>query len=153
MLYGHDRTVLRRFFVQVLEKHQRGQALEPMERLVAAVLEQHPEYHRELADPQGTLDRDYPAEAGRTNPFLHMGMHLAIREQAGTDRPPGIAEAYRALCAACGDAHEAEHRIMECLGEALWDAQRRGVPPDERRYLVQVRRLAGLNPESGAHGK
>jgi hypothetical protein len=30
---------------------------------------------------------------------------------------------------------------MECLGEMIWNAQRRGTPPDGAAYLDAVRRL------------
>jgi hypothetical protein len=37
--------------------------------------------------------------------------------------------------------HEAEHAMIERLGEALWNAQRAGLPPDEAQYLESLRRL------------
>ena len=112
--------------------------MQPLEQLVAAVVERHPEYHAALeGDAPG--DRDYLPEMGESNPFLHMGMHIAIEEQLAAGRPAGLAEIYQALAARCGDAHEAEHRMMECLGEALWRAQRDGVMPDEAAYLDCLR--------------
>jgi hypothetical protein len=36
---------------------------------------------------------------------------------------------------------DAEHRMMEALGRALWEAQRAGRLPDERAYLEDLRRL------------
>jgi hypothetical protein len=77
---------------------------------------------------------------GETNPFLHMGMHLAIQEQLGGQRPEGILEVYQQLCRRM-TGHAAEHQMMECLGETLWEAQRNGVEPDERVYLERLRRL------------
>ena len=71
-------------------------------------------------------------------------MHLAIREQVGTDRPPGIRAIHAALARRLGDVHEAEHRMIECLGEALWNAQRAGTAPDETAYLEALRRLPGV---------
>jgi predicted RNA polymerase sigma factor len=88
-----------------------------------------------------TLVRDYTPEDGQTNPFLHMGLHLAIREQVSTNRPAGIAAVYRSLAAKLGDVHEAEHVMIEALGQALWQAQRSGLPPDETAYLESLRRL------------
>jgi hypothetical protein len=87
------------------------------------------------------IERNYTPEQGQSNPFLHMGMHLAIREQAGTDRPPGIRAIHAALAQRLGDPHEAEHRMIECLGEALWNAQRAGTAPDEAAYVAALRRL------------
>ncbi|HXH04121.1 MAG TPA: DUF1841 family protein [Candidatus Competibacteraceae bacterium] len=144
MLFGQDRDQLRRFFCEVWRKHLGGEALEPLESLIAQVIAQHPEYHALLTDPERALERDWLPEMGETNPFLHMGMHIAIQEQLGVQRPAGILEVYQALCRRVGDAHEAEHRMMEALGETLWEASRSGLAPDEQRYLRRLRRLAGL---------
>jgi hypothetical protein len=68
-----------------------------------------------------------------------MGLHLAIREQLSIDRPPGVRQIQQALTARLGDGHDAEHVLMEALAETLWEAQRGGQPPDERRYLDRAR--------------
>ena len=101
----------------------------------------HPEYVQLLESGPAALDREYTPEEGQTNPFLHMGLHLAIREQVATDRPAGIALVHRSLAARLGDVHEAEHAMIERLGAALWNAQRAGLPPDEAQYLESLRRL------------
>ena len=90
---------------------------------------------------QGDLDKDFTVEQGETNPFLHMGLHLGIREQVATDRPAGIRAVFEQLAAKTGDGHSAEHRMIDCLAEALWTAQRENRPPDEQEYLRQLRRL------------
>ena len=108
---------------------------------VADVIALHPEYHPMLEHPDEAVDRDYSPEGGQSNPFLHMGLHLAVREQVATDRPAGIRPAFTALATRTGSDHEAEHRIIECLAEAIWNAQRSGLPPDEAAYLERVRRL------------
>ena len=81
MLYSQDRTQLRRFFFSVWRKHEAREAMEPLESLIAEVIAQHPEYHTQLADEETALDRDYLPELGESNPFLHLAMHLAMREQ------------------------------------------------------------------------
>jgi hypothetical protein len=63
-----------------------------------------------------------------------------LREQVGTDRPTGIARVHAKLAARHGRM-DAEHRMMESLGRALWDAQRAGRLPDENAYLEELRRL------------
>ena len=95
----------------------------------------HPEYHAMLDDPDSYLDRDYQPEGGDTNPFLHMSLHLAIREQLSIDQPPGICAAYANLLQAIGEEHAALHRMLDCLAEVLWRAERTGTPPDGRFYL------------------
>lgn len=140
MLYGSDRDDLRRAYVDAWSKSRAGQPLEPLERLLAEVVAEHPEYHPTLESP-GALDREFTPDSGDSNPFLHMGLHVAIREQLATDRPPGVREAYAELLPRFGDAHRLEHALIECLAETLWDAQRAGAAPDESAYLNCVRRI------------
>lgn len=143
MLYGQNRDEIRRVYCTAWDKHQQGLPLEALEQQLVAVIGLHPEYHALLADRDAALTRDFTPEMGQTNPFLHMGMHLAIREQLATDRPAGITETFGLLMAHVQDAHEAEHRMMECLGEALWQSQRSAQVPDEARYLACLQQLAG----------
>ena len=145
MLYGSDRDDLRRTWVDAWSKARVGQPLEPMERLLADVIAEHPEHHPALESP-GVLESEFSPEASRTNPFLHMGLHVAIREQLATDRPPGVRALYAKLLPRYADAHRLEHALMECLAETLWDAQREGTTPDESRYIGRVRRLAWQLP-------
>ena len=142
MVFGQDRDGLRRFYCTSFQKRLAGAPLEPLEAQVAAVVEEHPEYHDFFSDEDGALSADFGPEQGMTNPFLHLGMHLAIREQAMIDRPAGIAALYSRAVTARG-MHEAEHAIMDCLGEMLWRASREGGSPDETAYLECVRRIAG----------
>jgi hypothetical protein len=79
------------------------------------------------------------------NPFLHLSLHLAIEEQLSIDQPRGIRERYQRLSASLGSEHEAQHALLECLGEMLWQAQRNGQPPDERHYLECVERKSGVS--------
>ena len=139
MLFGQDREQLRRMYAEAWRKHRESVPMTPLEDQIAAVIERHPEYHAALTGPG--LERDYAPEDGATNPFLHMGLHLAVREQVATDRPPGIRAVFAKLRSAAGDEHAAEHRMLECLAEALWRAQRDGTAPDEQSYLESLRRL------------
>lgn len=143
MLFGNDRNRLRGLYVEAWRKHRTGEPLEPLEQQIAAVILQHPEYHKFLEGGEAALAKDFLPEMGETNPFLHMGLHLAIHEQLSTDRPVGVAALHRQLLLRHGDAHRAEHAMIECLAETLWEAQHDGRPPDEQRYLERVRRLTG----------
>lgn len=137
-----DRDSSRRFFIEVWQKHHAGQPLQPLEVLVLGVIQEHPEYHGYLqGDTEDILDREFTPEIGRTNPFLHMGMHITIREQVSIDRPPGIAAVYKKIVNRLGSTLEAEHRMLDCLGETLWLAQRHNTLPDESRYLECLQRL------------
>ena len=143
MPFFHDqgRSSLRRMYLEAWRKHRESLPVEPVEDQIIRVVSLHPEYARLLESDPAALDRDYSPEAGQTNPFLHMGLHLAVREQVATDRPAGIAAVHRSLAARLGDVHEVEHAMIERLGEALWSAQRAGLPPDEAQYLESMRRL------------
>lgn len=136
-----SRDQLRRVYLDAWRKHRDGLPMEPVEAQVADVVALHPEYHAALEGYDEIVDRDYAPEGGQSNPFLHMSLHLAVRDQVGTDRPPGIRQAFEAVARRAGSAHEAEHRVIECLAETMWEAQRSGRPPDETVYLRRVRKL------------
>lgn len=141
MIFGQDRNELRQMYVDAWRKAQDGVPVSPLEAQIAAVIEEHPEYHKHLREE--AVDRDFLPEAGQTNPFLHMGLHLAVRDQLQTDRPPGVRALHARIAAQSGDEHEAEHCMIDCLAETLWEAQGQGAPPDENRYLERLRKLCG----------
>ncbi len=141
MLLGQDRNQLRGIYVQAWNFYRQGKSLEPLQAQIVAVIEQHPEYHSLLENADQAIDRDYLPELGETNPFLHMSMHLAIQDQVSTDQPAGIRKLYRQLRARITDRHELQHKLMECLAEMIWQAQKTGTPPDEAHYLDCLRSL------------
>jgi len=143
-IHGESRSDTRQTFFDVWKKLQDGAPMTALETLIADVIRMHPEYHALLDQGIEVLDKDWLPEGGETNPFLHMGMHIAVREQLSIDRPPGIKAAYEALLAKTRDVMETEHLMLECLGETLWRAQRENRMPDEQLYLQLVRQRAGL---------
>jgi hypothetical protein len=142
-MFIQDRETGRRFFFRVWQKYgQKKTQLEPLEELVLGVILEHPEYHHYLRNEEEAVNNDFVPEAGGTNPFLHMSMHIAIKEQIGADRPAGISDLYRQLLEKkWSDTHELEHNMMECLGESLWVAQRNNAVPDELAYMECLKRL------------
>lgn len=136
-----SRDELRRVYIDAWRKHREGLPMEPLEAQVADVVALHPEYQAALERPDQVVERDYSPEGGQSNPFLHMGLHLAVRDQIATNRPAGMRQAFEALARRMGSAHDAEHRVIECLAEALWEAQRAGRPPDEQAYLERIKAL------------
>ncbi|MCU7796733.1 MAG: DUF1841 family protein [Candidatus Thiodiazotropha sp. (ex Myrtea spinifera)] len=140
-MFGGERDQMRQVFFEAWRKAQAGEAMEPLEQMVSSVVKTHPEYHRLLNDADKGLAKEFLPEGGETNPFLHMAMHISLLEQISTDRPPGISELNRRLTQRLGDAHEAEHQLMECLGRMLWEAQSENRMPDEAAYLDCIRRL------------
>jgi hypothetical protein len=140
MFANTGREDLRRRYVNAWQRRRDGLPLEPLDAQIADVVAMHPEYHAELEAPDAVA-QTFSVEQGRSNPFLHMGLHLAIREQVGTKRPAGIEAVHLRLTRATGDVHSAEHRMIEVLAEILWEAQRFGRAPDEAVYLEKLRRL------------
>jgi len=145
-MFDADRDQIRQMFIQTWAKARADEPLQDLEKIIAGVIEEHPEYHGLLEAGDSGIGREWTPEQGQENPFLHMGMHITIREQIAVDRPSGIREAHAQLSKTRGNTMRAEHEIMEILGEVLWNAQRQGRPPDEAGYLERVRRLAGLAP-------
>lgn len=135
-MFVQDRDTGRRIFFEIWRKYQEKlTVLEPLEELILGVILDHTEYHPLLQDPDSNLGQEFTPEMGQSNPFLHMGMHIAIQEQVSTDRPTGITILYQQLLKRSSDRHGLEHRMMECLGESLWLAQRNNTMPDEAAYL------------------
>lgn len=141
MIFGQDRQELRQMYVDAWRKARAGQVMSPLEAQIAEVIADHPEYHDALTGDD--LEESYAPEEGRTNPFLHMGLHLALRDQIATDRPPGIRAVFRTIADRASGRLEGEHRAIECLAETLWEAQSQNQAPDEQRYLEKLKRLAG----------
>jgi len=136
-----DRKQIRGVFKTAWTKHINNMPAEPLEILIADIIRLHPEYHRLLEGSDEELEKDFIAEDGQQNPYLHLGMHVTLREQFQTDRPAGIVALYNKLLLKTSDIHVTEHILMDCLGECLWAAQRYQQPPDEQAYLecVQTR--------------
>lgn len=141
MFNGQSRAEMRRRYLEAWRRFSAREPLEPLEAQLAAVIAEHPEYITWLESGDPALLAEFTPEGGRENPFLHMGLHLAIREQVATDRPAGIARVHRELTRRSESAHAAEHRMIEPLAQTLWEAQRSGQAPDELAYLERLRRL------------
>ena len=140
---NQSRDQLRQVYVDAWRKHREHLPLAPLEVQIVDVISLHPEYQPLFSYDTAILDKDWTPETGTTNPFLHMGLHLAVRDQIATDRPVGIRAAHQALLRKFDTAHDAEHCMIECLAEALWNSQRSGTPPDEVAYVNRIKGFAG----------
>ncbi len=138
-MFNPSRDQARDFLFETWRKFCAAGQLSAMESMAVEVVSLHPEYHTMLADQERYLaqyrDRDYPPEFGETNPFLHLNMHLSIREQVSIDQPQGVRYLHTALSNKLGTALAAEHQMMDCLAEMIWHAQRHGTAPDAQLYL------------------
>jgi hypothetical protein len=141
-MFAPSQPDVREFFCAAQQKVRNHEPLTPLEALAADWIAEHPEYAADLADAEAARTASYPVEGGRTNPFLHLSMHLSISEQVSIDQPHGIKQAVELLSRRLGSMHAAQHEVMECLGEMIWESQRSGRPPDGERYIACVRRRA-----------
>ncbi len=139
-MFNPNQQQVREFFCTTYDKHTNKRPLTALEAIAADWIHMHPEYHQDLSSIEQALVATYPPEGGRSNPFLHLSMHLSISEQLSINQPHGIQLAHQKLCERSGDAHEAAHQIMECLGEVVWNSQRTGLPPDSDAYLDCLKR-------------
>ena len=141
-MFSPSQADVRRFFCSVYAKAQAGQALEAIETIASQWMDEHPEYHADLANAEAAVARVYAENAARTNPFLHLSMHLSVSEQCSIDQPRGIRQAVELLARRLDSLHDAHHAAMECLGQMLWESQRAGRPPDGDAYVACVQRRA-----------
>jgi hypothetical protein len=139
MIFGQDRDELRRMYSDAWANAKRGAVLSPLAAQIVKVIEEHPDYQSLMES--SSISVEFLPEQGQSNPYLHMGLHLAIREQLATNRPAGIREVFEQLAKTSGDPHAAEHAMLECLAESLWDAQRNQALPDDAIYLERLRQL------------
>lgn len=141
MLFNPTREQVRQFFCDAWKKHRERLPLLGAEATAADIVERHPEYHALLNTPETAMEKEWTPEQGQMNPFLHLSLHLAIHEQVSINQPPGIRPAYEQLRSRL-DAHAAEHILLECLGEIIWQAQRAGTQMDAQAYVEAIRRRA-----------
>ena len=139
-MFGQDRNAMRQVFFDAWKKAQNKNILDPMESLIVGIIERHHEYHALINNPEQNLDKDYDPALGETNPFLHMAMHLAVTEQLNSKRSQQLTALFQQLTTKNGDSHQAEHQIMECLSETLWQAQQNQQDFNEIQYLSCIKR-------------
>ena len=135
MFFNPSRDEARSFLFETWRKRRAGELLMPLEDLAAQLIEKHPEYFPMFEDPDRFLNREYLPEQGEPNPFLHLMMHLAIEEQISIDQPKGVRAHFVRLTHQFESEHDAQHRMMECLSEMIWQAQRNRPAPDASVYL------------------
>jgi hypothetical protein len=141
-MFSPSQADVRRFFCSIYAKAQAGQALEAIETIASLWIDEHPEYHAELADVDAALAAMQQPQEGRSNPFLHLSMHLSISEQCSIDQPRGIRQAVELLTHRRNSLHAAHHEAMDCLGKMIWESQQAGRPPDGDSYIACVQRHA-----------
>lgn len=135
-MFTNDRNAYRNAFFIAWEKHAKKIPLEPVEAQIIEIILLHPEYHRFLEKPDQNHSQEFALEE---NPFLHMSLHIAIREQLHMNRPAGITTLYQQLLERFASNHDAEHWMMTRLAQVMWQSQQNGEMPSEEKYLQLLR--------------
>ena len=145
MLFGSNKQEVRTLYFDAWYKNQnKKNILTALETQIIDIILFHPEYIKIFEDVKNQekySDKDYLPESGETNPFLHMGLHLAIRDQIGTNKPIGIQKIFLDLCNKTQDQHQAEHLFIEQLAEQLWLAQKNQQDFNSEDYLLALKKL------------
>ena len=141
-MFSPSQADVRRFFCSVYAKALAGTTLEAIETIASQWMNEHPEYAQDFADIDAALASMGDVKEGRTNPFLHLSMHLSISEQCSIDQPRGIRQAIELLTHKRGSLHQAHHEAMDCLGKMIWESQQAGRPPEGDAYIACVQRQA-----------
>lgn len=130
---------VRNFFFDTYEKGERNLILTDLEKIAYSTILEHPEYRHVLSNRDKYMGANWLPESGETNPFLHLSMHVSIIEQLSINQPFGVKELYIELCQKYADEHEAQHHVMDCLAEMIWQAQYNNMQPDPQIYLSCLR--------------
>jgi hypothetical protein len=136
-VFSQDRSKQREFLAKSWQKHINAEILEPLELQLALIVQKHPEYHALIND----INLEYFPEQGKTNPFLHINLHLALQDQLTLNRPNGINDIYKKLIEVHSDAHEVEHMMMECIAEMIYQSQKNNTTLDQDNYLISLKNL------------
>jgi hypothetical protein len=137
-MFNPSQSDVRHFFCGVYAKWLVKDTMDGIETIAALWIAEHPEYHEDFSNADDAVVRDYAVDNGRTNPFLHLSMHLSISEQCSINQPVGIQSAIEQLTAKLDSLHDAHHVAMDALGEMMWESQRSGKPPDGEAYIERV---------------
>ena len=136
-MFYQDRKKQREFLANSWQKYTRNKPLEPLEKQLASIIEIHPEYH----DLIGNIDSESFPEHDGVNPFLHINLHLALRDQLSSNQPKGVKEVHQKLINHCKDPHEVEHLMMECIEEMIYISQKSNTTMDQESYLNCITNL------------
>jgi len=134
-MFNPSRSEARNFLLEAWRKYCGRELLTPLEDLSAQLINKHPEYHATFDDPKSNQEKEFSIDGATINPFLHLMMHLTIEEQISIGQPHGIREQFVRLTRKYDSEHEAQHAMMDCLGEMIWQAQRNKTMPDATIYL------------------
>jgi len=142
-MFNPSLVEVRNFFFNIWDKAKHTQELTDLEKIAYSIILEHPEYHYILEDRVQYLEFEWTPEMGQTNPFLHLSMHLTILEQLSIDQPAGVKQFYQELCNKESAPHQAQHALMECVGEMLWQANANATNLDVNVYFNCIKYKLG----------
>ncbi len=131
----HDRLQMRKTILTAWQKAQNNEPLTPLEKDIASVIQYHPDYHALLNNSEKTLHADFETH---NNPFLHLSLHISLREQIRCDRPSGMKKRWLNASRYLLDTHDLEHKIMQVIAELLCQAQQEQRTIDDSEYLTAI---------------
>ena len=136
-----NRDESRTYFYNVWKKQKNRLPLQPIEVIIFDVISDHPEYHRYLENKNSMFENNFSENDNEINPFLHMGMHIALKEQINSNRPIGINEIFTRISSKSISMHDAEHKMIECLERSLWEAHYKNEIPSDNRYIECLKKI------------
>ena len=130
-MFFQDRKSQREFLAKSWQKYTSNIPLEPLEEQLVSIIEIHPEYQDLITN----IDSEYFPEQGEINPFLHINLHLALKDQLSLNEPNGVREVHQKLIYHFKDQHVVEHLMMECIAEMIYLSQKNNTAMDQESYL------------------
>ena len=130
-MFFQDRKSQREFLAKSWQKYTSNIPLEPLEEQLVSIIEIHPEYQDLITN----IDSEYFPEQGEINPFLHINLHLALKDQLSFNEPNGVREVHQKLIYHFKDQHVVEHLMMECIAEMIYLSQKNNTAMDQESYL------------------
>ena len=130
-MFFQDRKRQREFLAKSWQKYTSNIPLEPLEEQLVSIIEIHPEYQDLITN----IDSEYFPEQGEINPFLHINLHLALKDQLSLNEPNGVREVHQKLIYHFKDQHVVEHLMMECIAEMIYLSQKNNTDMDQESYL------------------
>ena len=130
-MFFQDRKSQREFLAKSWQKYTSNIPLEPLEERLVSIIEIHPEYQDLITN----IDSEYFPEQGEINPFLHINLHLALKDQLSLNEPNGVREVHQKLIYHFKDQHVVEHLMMECIAEMIYISQKNNTTMDQESYL------------------
>ena len=130
-MFFQDRKQQREFLAKSWQKYTTNKTLDPLEEQLASIIITHPEYHELIEN----IESEYFPKQGEINPFLHINLHLALRDQLSINQPKGIKEVHQKLIDQYKDPHVVEHLMMECIVEMIYISQKNNTTMDQESYL------------------